>query len=169
MKNLPRIFTIIRIVGEIALLYIAWQHTHWSIAAILTLQAFAIEGIGAALQLHAKIIRAQEVGMQAAMQQFDKKAKDFNDFVATINAQADAVKEQMKRCPECEKYPGQIRPGSIHNSSSPQCQMHKQPVAPITGGVNRDLHTAPPRTPRPQCPECGPDTQNIKGNCPIHD
>lgn len=167
-KNLPTIFTVVRIIATLVLLYFIARNSHWSVFAFAMLSAFAIEGIAVTLQLHAKIIRAQEKGMQAAMQSFDKRVDEFNQFVATINNQAAAVKKEMNRCRECESYPGSIRPGSIHNSAAENCQLYRKPkaFAPLAIVENP---IPPTMKPRPQCPHCGPDTQNLSGNCPIHD
>lgn len=125
MMSVSTIFTVLRMAGTIALLYLVWLHAHWSVVAVLALQAFAIEGIGAALKIHAKHIRAQEKGIAAAMQSFDRQAGDFTDFVATINAQAEAVKREMNRCRECEMHGAHgVRPGSIHNKRAPNCLMN---------------------------------------------
>lgn len=168
-KNLPRIFTVVRIIATLVLLYFIARNSHWSVFAFAVLSAFAIEGIAVTLQLHAKIILAQEKGMRAAMQSFDKRVEEFNKFVATINNQAAAVRKEMNRCRECENYPGVIRPGSIHNSAAKNCQMHK-PAAEGKILHHRQSFNSPPRL---QCPDClangEKNTQNVSGNCPIHD
>lgn len=165
IKQLPRIFTVVRVIATLVLLYFIARNSHWSVFAFTVLSAFAIEGIAVTLQLHAKIIRAQEKGMQAAMQSFDKRVEEFNQFVATINNQAAAVKKEMNRCRECESYPGSIRPGSIHKSAAENCQLHRNPPAAdhAFGPLNENKSNRPP------CAQCGPGTTNVSGNCPIHD
>lgn len=122
MKNIPAVFTVIRVVASIALLYVVWQHVHWSVALVLTLQGFAIEGIAAAIKLHSKIVRAQERGIQAAMQSFDRQSEQFSQFVGSINRQAEAVKKEMNICRECEIHGMHgIRPGSLHNKNAANC------------------------------------------------
>lgn len=130
MKKLSRRFTIVRIIAELILLYFAWTSAPWSVALILTLQSFAIEGIAVTLQLHAKHITAHKKGMDAAMDAFDGKAKDFDDFVQTINLQADKVRKVMTTCRECDihGHTGGIRPGSVHLKSAPNCLMNPKKV-----------------------------------------
>lgn len=145
--KLTTAFTIVRVILTVVILYFIWTNAHWSIALFATLNAFAVEGLAAAIKLHAKIIKAQEAGIQAAMQSFDEKVGEFNKFVESINSQAEEMREKIKK----------VR------------------VVPITGGVLRTprVKPTPPPFTRPQCPQClesGFDnTQNISGNCPIHD
>ena len=147
-EHIPHIFTGVRIVSTLIILFFAWTNAHWSVALYITLSAIAFESLAVTLQLHAKHIKAHKKGMKAAMQSFDEKVAEFNQFVATINNQAVRVKKEMNTCRECEQYPGSIRPGSIHNSAADNCQMHRQqPVyAPSSSIKGPMTPSTPPRS-----------------------
>lgn len=122
MKNFPTVA--IRILTEIALLVFVFQNAHLSVFITLAVMTLSIEMLSLMLSILLEGIKAlREIQAQ--------DRKDFDEFVATLNSQADAFKKQMSVCKECELH-GQhgVRPGSIHNKAADNCLMKDKPTQP---------------------------------------
>jgi len=117
-KHLPVIFTAIRLIGTLAILFIVSQNAHWSVTTALFLISFAIEGQSALIKQNTRFIKATRSLQKDASQ-------NFNEFIETLNRQSQDFHKKISTCKECEVH-GQhgIRPGSVHNRAAENCLMH---------------------------------------------
>jgi len=73
------IFRSIRWALTIFLLIIIFKNTHWSVGLAITLISFSIEGIAAALEIHANAIRAMRQGLSAFKpEHYEHTGSEFN-------------------------------------------------------------------------------------------
>lgn len=145
------------------LIYIAVT-VSWAVAILMAWMAYTITGFANGM---GKFRRDFNKKIKAVSQEAKEGQSNFNQFIGTVNKQAQEFKKHGNRCIECEKYPNTIRHGSIHNHADPACQTHQNAV------IINDL---PPEIfeedGRPSCKQCEaeklPDLYK-QHNCPIHD
>lgn len=151
----------------VLLIYIAIS-VSWAVALLMSWMAYSISSFTTGLNK----FRAELLYKIKAVKDYARQNQgSFNEFIDTVNKQAEEFKKHGTKCIECGKYPGQIRNGSIHNSADPNCQMHQAP--PFKDG---DKLQVPPELlkedTRPNCTKCkeeGRPDLHYQNNCPIHD
>lgn len=151
----------------LVLLAFIWIEVHWSVAVMMAWMAYSISSFATGLN---KFKRQFNRKIKAVHQESQQNLANFDQFIGTVNKQAREFKKHGNKCIECEKYPGQIRHGSIHNSADPNCQMHMP--QPLKAG---DKIQVPPELlkedTRPRCKKCkeeGLPDLHYHNNCPIH-
>ena len=133
----------------LVLLAFIWIEVHWSVAVMMAWMAYSISSFA--------------TGLNKFKRQFNRKIK-FDQFIGTVNKQAREFKKHGNKCIECEKYPGQIRHGSIHNSADPNCKMHIPQLLKVPPELLKE-------DTRPRCKKCeeeGLPDLHYHNNCPIH-
>lgn len=166
-KLLPYILRygpIVNLLGIVVLLILVIINTHWSVAALLAWMAYTITGFANGM---GKFRRDFNKKIKAVRQEAKEGQSNFDQFIGTVNKQAQEFKQHGNKCIECEKYPGQVRNGSIHNSADPNCQMHMtaEPMKQVPPELLKE-------NTRPMCSQCkdeGRPDLHYQNNCPIHD
>lgn len=162
-KHIKKYGPAIHLLILLGILAFIWIEVHWSVAVMMAWMAYSISTFATAMNKN----RAETlIKFKALRKEMNRGANQFNQFIGTVNKQAAEFKKHGNKCVECEKYPGQIRNGSIHNSTDPNCQMHRT----IDPGFQ-----VPPEMleedDRPMCRKCEeeglPDLYH-HNNCPIH-
>lgn len=171
MKNkiLPYVLKygpLVNLLVLLVLLAFIWIEVHWSIAVMMAWMAYSISSFATGLN---KFKREFNKKIKAVHQQSQQNLANFDHFIGTVNKQAQEFKKHGNKCIECEKYPGQIRNGSIHNSGDPSCQMYRPPMFHGGGiGIPPELLKEDGRPMCQKCEEEGLPDLYKHNNCPIH-
>jgi len=153
---LAQLTHILIVVGLIVVIGI---QVHWAAGLLFLWMAVSFAGI---VKVSGKNNRKLVDSVKALDRKQNQTKDEFNRFITTVNNQADALKDEINACRECQKYPGSIRPGSVHIQHAPNCQLGKNPT-PVQPPKKESFTCS-------RCVEDGDTDGNYKnGNCPIHD
>ena len=166
-KLLHKYGTPINFLVILGLIVVVAIEVHWSVALLFAWMGYSISSFASGVnKFRADLLYKIKAVKDYAMQ----NQKTYEEFIGTVNKQAEDFKKKGAKCIECEKYPGQIRPESIHNSADTNCQLYQQP--PFKEG---DKIQVPPELlkedNRPRCKKCEADglpDLYYHNNCPIH-
>lgn len=163
-KLINKLGTPVHFILILGLILVVAIEVHWSVALLFAWMAYTISSFAHGLnKFRADLLRK----IKAVKDYAQQNQGTFEQFIGTVNKQAEEFKKKGAKCTECEKYPGQIRNGSIHNSNDPSCQMYQPKPT---------LNQVPPEIleedTRPDCPQCEYEKRPPlykERNCPLHD
>ena len=144
------------------LIYIAIT-VSWAVALLMAWMAYTITGFATGM---GKFKREFNRKIKSVRQEAKEGQSNFDQFIGTVNKQAQEFKKHGNKCIECEKYPGQVRHGSIHNYADPSCRMHH---THLPKQIPPELLKEDTRPKCVRCKEEGRPDLHYQNNCPIHD
>lgn len=165
-KLLQQYGAVVHFALVICLILVVAIQVHWSVALLFAWMGYTIATFATGIN---KIQQDYNRKIQAVQQKQKEGVASFNDFIGTVNKQAEEFKKNGNKCIECEKYPGQIRNGSVHNSGDSSCQMYRPPM--FHGGGIAVPTELLKQSNRPMCKICedeGLPDLYYHNNCPIH-
>lgn len=163
IQNFLKYGPLLNLLVLLVLLAFIWIEVHWSVAVMMAWMAYTISAFATGLN---KFKRDFNKKIKAVHQESQRNLANFDHFIGTVNKQAQEFKKHGNKCVECEKYPNQIRNGSIHNSADPNCQMHMHSVPGLQ--LPPELLEEDNRPDCRKCQEEGRPDLYKQSNCPIH-